>query len=126
MKRIILTAIAALGFAGAALADPVEGTWRSQPGETGGYIHVRIVPCGSEICGVITEVVGNANQSIVGRTIISGMRPQGNGAYRGGRIWAPDQDKTYNAKMSLQGADQLKVEGCIAVFCRAQTWSRLN
>ncbi|NVK07325.1 MAG: DUF2147 domain-containing protein, partial [Marivivens sp.] len=29
MKTLALAAIAALGFAGAALADPLEGTWRT-------------------------------------------------------------------------------------------------
>jgi len=125
MRRTILAAIAILGTAGAAAADPVEGTWRTETGETGGYLHVRIVECDSGICGVITEVVNNENDSIVGRTIISGMEVQGGGAYRGGRIWAPDQDKTYTSKMTLQG-NALKVEGCVAVFCRSQTWTRLN
>jgi uncharacterized protein (DUF2147 family) len=126
MKRFIYTALAALSFGAPAFADPVAGTWRSQPGETGGYIHVRISTCGSGICGVITDVVGNDNTSIVGRTIISNMSADGNGRYSGGRIWAPDNDKTYNSKMTLQNANQLKVEGCVAVFCRSQTWTRLN
>ena len=125
LKRIALAAAAALGVAGPAAADPVHGTWRSQPGETGGYIHVRIGSCGATICGEITEVVGNDNQSIVGRAIIWDMQPQGGGEYRGGRIWAPDQDKTYNSKMSLSG-NRLEVEGCVAVFCRGQTWTRIN
>lgn len=127
MKRLLLTAVAALSLGTAAhAADPAEGTWRSQPGETGGYIHVQIAGCGSNLCGTITEVVGNDNTSIVGRPIIWDMEVRGDGRYRGGRIWAPDQDKTYNAKMTLQGANSLKVEGCVAVFCRAQTWTRLN
>ena len=127
MKRILLAACAALATtATAALADPVEGLWRSQPGETGGYIHVRIAACGAQICGTITEVRGNSNQSIVGRQIISGMNVDGGGKYSGGRIWAPDQDKTYRSKMALQGANQLSVSGCVGPFCRSQTWSRLR
>lgn len=126
MKRLLLTAIAAVFLGSPAVADPVAGNWRSEPGETGGYIHVRIAPCGSGICGVITDVIGNDNTSIVGRTIISNMQADGNGRYSGGRIWAPDNDKTYNSKMTLQGSNQLKVEGCVAVFCRSQTWTRLN
>ncbi|MEL7184660.1 MAG: DUF2147 domain-containing protein, partial [Pseudomonadota bacterium] len=69
----------------------------------------------------------NDNTSIVGRQIIWDMQPQGGGAYGGGRIWAPDQDKTYRSKMSLNG-NRLKVEGCVlgGAICRGQTWSRVN
>lgn len=112
--------------AGAAMADPVVGTWKSQPGETGGYIHVKIAPCGSNICGTITKVVGNDNTSIVGRKIINGMKANGGGKYSGGTIWAPDTDKTYKSKMALSG-NKLKVSGCVAggIICRSQSWTRL-
>ncbi|MEM9794644.1 MAG: DUF2147 domain-containing protein, partial [Pseudomonadota bacterium] len=43
----------------------------------------------------------------------------------GGQIWAPDDDKTYRSNMALDG-DSLKVEGCVAIFCRGQTWTRVN
>ncbi|MEM9795637.1 MAG: DUF2147 domain-containing protein [Pseudomonadota bacterium] len=125
MRRFILTLAAGLGLASAASADPVEGMWRSQPGETGGYVEVQIAPCGSNICGTITNVVGNDNTSIVGKPIIWDMQARGNGNYRGGKIWAPDQDKTYNSKMTLSG-NSLTVEGCVLVICRGQTWTRIN
>ncbi len=126
MKRILATAAAMVMVAGAAMADPVVGTWKSQPGETGGYIHVKIAPCGSNICGTITKVVGNDNTSIVGRKIINGMKANGGGKYSGGTIWAPDTDKTYKSKMALSG-NKLKVSGCVAggIICRSQSWTRL-
>ena len=119
-------AVAALALsAGAALADPVVGTWKSQPGETGGYIHVDIAPCSGKICGTITKVVGNDNTSIVGKPIIWDMANNGNGKYSGGKIWAPDNDKTYRSKMQLNG-NALKVSGCVGPICRGQTWTRLK
>ncbi|WP_308916742.1 DUF2147 domain-containing protein [Jannaschia sp. LMIT008] len=127
MKTTFTTTIAALCLAaGAAFAaDPVEGMWRSQPGETGSTIDVRIAQCGSKLCGTIARLNGAGDPSVVGRRIIWDMQPDGQGGYRNGKIWAPDQDKTYNSKMTLNG-NMLKVEGCIAVFCRGQTWARLN
>ena len=54
MKKIILAAaVAALGTS--ALADPAAGTWQTEPGDTGGYLHVAIAPCGAAICGTIKE-----------------------------------------------------------------------
>ncbi len=126
MKRLFAAAAGLVLVAGSAMADPVHGTWKSQPGESGGYIHVKISACGSSICGKITKVVGNDNTSIVGRSIIKGMKAKGNGSYSGGTIWAPDTDKTFKSKMSLSG-NRLKVSGCVAggLICRSQTWSRL-
>ena len=125
MHRTILGAVAALCLAAAAAADPVEGTWRTQPSDTGATLDVRIAACGGAICGTAVRLNGPGNQAVVGRPIIWDMRAQGGGAYRGGKVWAPDQDKTYNSKMTLSG-DRLKVEGCVLVICRGQTWSRVN
>jgi len=126
MNKIIAAAAGLVMVAGAALAEPATGTWKTQTGESGGFIHVKIAPCGSKICGTITKVVGNDNQSIVGRKIINGMKSNGGGKYSGGTIWAPDVDKTYKSKMTLSG-NKLKVSGCVGggLICRSQTWTRL-
>ncbi|MBB5722782.1 uncharacterized protein (DUF2147 family) [Loktanella ponticola] len=131
MKKILLAAVAAMAMATTATAqEAVYGEWKSQPGETGGYIHVRLGPCGANVCGEITEVVGNDNTSIVGRTIIQNMAPQGGGAYSGGTIWAPDTDKTYKADMTMNGNSSLVVRGCVGICTgltsRSQTWSRIR
>jgi len=126
MKHLIAAAtLAVLGSA--ASADDVLGTWKSAPGETGGFIHVTMSQCGSKICGTIAKVVGNDNTSIVGRQIIANMSPNGGGSYSGGTIWAPDQDKTYKSRMTLSG-NSLEVKGCVlgGAVCRGQTWTRIN
>ena len=58
----ILTAICLI-WATPASTEPALGVWKSEPGETGGYIHVEIMPCENNLCGIITEVVGNDNRS---------------------------------------------------------------
>ena len=126
--RKVTTIFAALVLSatGALAADPAIGMWKSEPGETGGYIHVAITSCGDALCGEIKDVVGNDNRTIIGRDIILGMQSKGNGKYAGGTIWAPDTDKTYSSKMTLKG-DALVVKGCVAVFlCRGQNWTRLK
>lgn len=126
MKKIALVAAAAAMLAaGPALADPVFGNWKSQPGDGGAYIHVKISACGSKVCGKITKVVGKKS-NVVGRSIIKNMKINGGGSYSGGTIWAPDKDKTYASKMELSG-NKLKVSGCVAggLICRGQTWTRL-
>ena len=124
MKKLALIAIIT-AFATPTLADNVFGTWKSEPGDTGGYITVKIQACGGKICGTILEVVGNKNKDPEGKMIIKEMIAKGGGKYSGGTIWAPDTNKTYKSKMKLNG-DNLVVKGCVAFICRGQDWSRLD
>ena len=130
--KTITTALAALVLsAGAAFAsDPVEGMWRTEPGDSGGYLHVSVHGCGNAICGVISKAINaqgevNATYEHLDKRMIWDMRAEGGGRYGGGKIWAPDRGKTYKSKMSLDG-DRLTVEGCVAFVCRAQTWTRVR
>ncbi|PWR03339.1 DUF2147 domain-containing protein [Meridianimarinicoccus roseus] len=120
----------ALGLAaGVAQADPVEGVWQTQPGDDGAFGHVRIAPCGGAICGTLVRAYGGDGKpretETLGRRIVWDMAAEGGGAYGGGKIWAPDRDKTYASKMMLDG-DRLKVSGCVIGICRTQTWARVE
>ncbi|MEL7254905.1 MAG: DUF2147 domain-containing protein [Pseudomonadota bacterium] len=131
MKKIFAAALALMFSTGAGFADPAAGLWRSEPSETGSVLHVRVTPCGADVCGVIQKAVDKNGQTVAnyehqGKTMIWGMKPKGNGAYDGGRIWAADTEKTYKSKMQLLSANQMKVEGCIIGICRGQTWVRLK
>ena len=132
MKHLLISAVLVLGWAGAATADPAEGTWRTAEGEEGGHLLVTIAPCGSNVCGVIAKAFdGNgapsADYEHLGKRIIWDMTSEGGGAYGGGKIWAPDSDKTYRSKMKLNGS-VLEVKGCVAggLVCRGQNWTRVN
>jgi uncharacterized protein (DUF2147 family) len=115
--------------AGAAGADPVTGTWKTQPGDDGNYAFVEITTCGTNICGTMAQAYdakGKAVDSAAdGKPMIWDMKSKGNGTYRGGKIWAPDRDKTYNSRMTLSGST-LEVEGCVLFICRGQTWTRVK
>jgi len=129
MKRVLATVAACL-FALPAAAEPSAGVWKTEPGESGGYLHVSIAPCGAQVCGTILSAFDAsgavaADYAHTGKPIIWDMQARGQGSYRGGKIWAPDSDKTYNSRMSLSG-NALKVEGCVIGICRAQTWTRVR
>ena len=125
MKQLIAAACLTVDGAGMALAEPVTGTWQTETGDGGGYLHVAIAPCGSNICGTIKKVFNSDDTSSEGKPIIWDMKAKGNGSYSGGKIWAPDVDKTYRSKMSLNG-NSLKVSGCVGPIYRGQTWKRVN
>lgn len=129
MKNILALATFAAAFAGQVAAEPVLGTYRTQPGDTGRFAHVEIYRCDADICGVIRKAFDASGNEIksdtVGKRMIWGMQAQGGGKYAKGKIWAPDRDKTYNSRMELSGS-RLTVSGCVLGICRAQTWMRVN
>ena len=128
MRRFALSA-AMIFAATIAFADPVEGVWQTEPDDNGNYGHVEIAPCGPMICGVLIRAFGAGGQpedsDRVGTRLIWDMEAKGEGSYGGGKIYAPDRDKTYRSKMALSG-DRLKVSGCVGPICRGQTWARVK
>ncbi len=128
MKTFVLGAVAALGLAGAALADPVEGTWKTQV-DDGSYAHIRMAPCGSAICGTIARTFnadGEYKSPNIGKTLVIDMVPNGDGSYAG-KVWRPSNDKIYIGKMQLNG-NALALRGCVAggLLCSKQTWNRVQ
>lgn len=128
MKRLALAAVAAVTLAVPAFAaDPVVGTWKTQV-DDGHYAHVKISPCGEQICGTIAEAFdanGPVESENIGKPIVWDMVPQGGGSYKKGKIWQPSTGKIYSSKMTLSG-NSLKVKGCVGPICKGQTWTRLQ
>ena len=118
-------------LAAQAAADPVEGLWKTLPDDNGHYGHVQIAPCGPAICGVLVEAFDGSGAPLdspnIGRQIVWDMQAEGEGTYGGGKVWAPDRDKTYRAKMALSG-NTLAVSGCVlgGAICRSSEWSRVK
>jgi uncharacterized protein (DUF2147 family) len=129
IKQMGLACALIIGTATAALADPVVGTWKTQPGDDGAYGYVTVSKCGADICGVIAKAFNGNGQQIesanLGKRMLWNMSAKGDGTYAGGKIWAPDRNKTYNSRMTLSG-NRLEVKGCVLGICRGQTWTRVN
>ncbi|MEX2519272.1 MAG: DUF2147 domain-containing protein [Paracoccaceae bacterium] len=116
-------------FAYAAAAD-ANGRWKTETSGEGKYLVVEIGPCGDKTCGVIVDArnisgASNPDYEHLGRNIISDMVQDGPNTWEDGKIWAPDDDKTYSAEMELKG-DVLAVEGCVVIICRGQDWTRVE
>lgn len=134
LKTLALTA-AALAFASAAAAAPVEGLWRT---ETKGGV-VRIAPCGVQLCGTLEDApdlqknpgakdeknrdASKRNRALKGVKLLDGFSG-GPERWTGGTIYNPEDGRTYRSELALDGADVLKVKGCFGPLCRTQTWTR--
>ena len=129
MKKIMMTTVAAIVFAGAALADPLEGLWQTAADDNGNFGHIQVAPCGAALCGTLVKSFDAGGNEIAsdftGRNIISETVARGGGEYRG-KVYAPDRDKTYNSRLQLSGSS-LSVSGCVLGICRdGGTWTRVQ
>jgi len=111
-RKTVWAAGLTMALASAAVAaEPIEGNWKTASGET-----AAIAKCGQAFC--VTLKTGKFAGKQIGR-----MDGQGND-YKG-EITDPENDKTYAGTGAVTG-NSLKMKGCVlAVFCKAQTWTRL-
>ena len=110
----------------------VEGVWKTEANEQGGYLEVTVAPCASDdskICGKISKAYNKDGEDSsypnLGKPIIENMSMDDETSFSGGTIWDPEKDKTYKSKMTLQG-DELDVDGCVAIICDGQAWQRVK
>jgi uncharacterized protein (DUF2147 family) len=114
MLRTIAVTLSAIALmAGAAIADPIEGNWKTKIGDT-----AAIGGCGGAFC--ITLKTGEYAGKMIGK-----MTATGGGSYEG-EITKPQNGKTYSGKARLSG-NSLKLSGCVfgGLICESQTWTRL-
>lgn len=113
-------------------ATPVAGRWLTEAGNA----VVTIGACGNATCGRITKLIkgppsgppvdrNNPDPALRGRpleglTILTGFTDAGDD-WRG-RIYDPKSGKTYKSILKREADGGLKVQGCIAFFCRTQKW----
>jgi uncharacterized protein (DUF2147 family) len=128
----------ALSTAQAATGDEIQGTWLSADGGA----KVKINSCGGGICANIVwlrEPIDsgtgkpktdkhNPNEArrsrpMLGLQVMSGMKPDGDKRWAG-TIYNADDGKTYRSKVTLLSPTQVKVEGCVLVFCQGETWTK--
>jgi len=112
LRRMIVTLGLTALMIGAALADPIEGNWKTRDGDT-----AAIGGCGGAFC--ITLKTGEYAGRKIGK-----MSASGDGNYEG-EITKPSNGKTYSGKAKLTG-NSLKLSGCVlgGLICESQTWTR--
>ena len=131
MKTLITAAALTFGMAGAAFAaDPIVGTWQTIKDDNGNYGQIKVVECGSKICGTLIKSFDSSGKAFKsenqGRKLIWDMNADGGGKYSGGKVFSPDRGKTYNGKLVLSG-NSLNVKGCVLGVCRSGgSWKRVK
>src|SRR6516165_7214970 len=130
-----------INLAGTASAADAIGTWYT--GDKEGQ--VRIVNCGGALCGTLIWLKepndpatgrpktdkNNADASkqsrpLLGVPIVLGMKSSGPGQWTGD-VYNASDGKTYSGSFTLTGPNSADLKGCVlSVFCKSQTWTRVN
>lgn len=127
----VLTALVATGTA-TAFAGDATGVWLRASGSA----KIRIAKCGDALCGTVVwereprkdvhnPDASKRNDPIVGRRVLLGLKPAGDERWKG-EVYNAEDGKTYTGYVTLVGADQLKLQGCVlgGLICKSDTWSR--
>lgn len=118
--------------------NDVVGRWKT---ETRGGI-VEIQRCGQSICGrlvsseklrsqpdlkdINNKDAAQRSRPLKGLLMLSGFS-WNDGAWSGGKIYNAEDGRTYGAKITSTGPNELKLRGCVFVpLCKTQTWTRLR
>lgn len=129
-----------------ALANPMSpvGTWNTIDDATNKpKSQVRIAEKDGVFFGTVEKIVDPAKQDskcdecanddprkgkqVIGMTILTGLKKEGDNVYGGGRILDPNNGKTYNAKVTvIDGGKKLEMRGSILFIGRTQTWIRVD
>jgi uncharacterized protein (DUF2147 family) len=129
-----------MAYPSLASAQDITGVWLTDDGE--GAIEIR--PCGEQRCGRIAwmkEPKGPdgkpptdtnnpdpnlRSRRICGLQIINGLKAQADGNWADGRVYNPDDGKTYGMKIRREGADIVKAHGYLGfeLFGKTQEWRR--
>ena len=143
LSRLCVTTFAA-GVTLAAFAQSMSpvGLWQTIDDETKkAKSFVRITEKDGVISGAIEKIVDPAKQDskcdecasddprkgkpVIGMTILSDLKKEGDNVYGGGKILDPNNGKVYNAKVTvIEGGKKLEMRGSILFFGRTQTWIR--
>lgn len=132
MRANVFMALLLAAAAAAGSEAGVNGVWKTAENDAGGYLEVTVAACDSDAaltCGTITSAFTasgpDPDYQYLGRPIVWDMSTANGQRFAGGKIWDPEDDKTYSSKMQLNG-DELDVKGCIAFVCSGQAWTRVR
>lgn len=137
MRKLFAAAAAAIcavsSFAGTADAQTGQptGVWRN-PRNT---VHVRIQPCGRDMCGTVVWASARAQQkaraagtpNLIGAQLFRRLQRQDAGSWQG-RVFVPDLQRTVPGRLRVRGPNAVEASGCVAggLICRSQTWTRVS
>jgi uncharacterized protein (DUF2147 family) len=141
IRHLAAPALVALLAMPANAMPAIDGRWLTP----GGKSIVEIAPCNNgKRCGRIAWLRDHApdggllrdaenhdpalrHRPVLGIELLAGFRSTPAGVWRGGRIYNPEDGRTYSAQLRRTDSRTLEVKGCaLSIFCRTQQWTLVN
>lgn len=146
LARRLAVALAASALSAAATAEILSpvGAWTTIDDETKQPKSVvRITEKDGVFSGTVVKIFDPAKQDskcddcagddprkgkpVIGMTILTGLKHNGESVYAGGTILDPANGKTYNAEVTvIEGGKKLEMRGSVLFIGRTQTWVRAD
>jgi len=131
LRKSAMLLLAAALPATASPQATLAGQWKNPKGS----VVVRLGPCGDAICGIVVDASAHAKDTarkggtpnLVGTRILSGLRPNGDGTFRG-QAFDPKRNIHAPATLRLIDRDALLIQGCafLGLVCKEQRWTRVS
>ncbi len=136
IHRIALALVALIAVPSMAAAPAsLSGRWKTDDGKG----IVAMTKCGATMCGRIAELLikepaggqrdernpdkAKRGRMVEGLQIYWDLVPHGDGWK--GEGYSPEDGRYYKAHLRVKG-NKLTMKGCVAVFCRTVTWTRVG
>jgi len=118
----------------AAAPASITGRWKTDDGKG----IVAMAPCGAKMCGRIERLLikqpaggqldernpdkAKRDRKVTGLQIYWDLAPHGDGWK--GEGYSPEDGRYYKAHLRVKG-NKMTMKGCVSVFCRTVTWTRV-
>ena len=133
--KSVIVLLAAAGALSAGLPASAQdqftyGVWRNPKNS----VHVEIKPCGGgRACGFVVWANADAQAdarkggtpNLVGLQLLRDFALQKNGSWKG-KVFVPDLNMTLGGTADFPDATTMKAKGCLLMFCKSQTWRRVD
>lgn len=144
LRTLIAVFAAALTLAAQAQSMSPVGLWQTIDDETKKpKSYVRISEKDGVVSGTIERIVDPAKQDskceecaaddprhgkpVLGMTILTGLKKEGEAVWGGGKVLDPNNGKVYAAKLTvIDGGRKLEMRGSVLFIGRTQTWIRVE
>jgi len=130
MKRSMIL-VASLLLAAPASAQAIEGQWTNYKKN----VVVEVERCGAAYCGRVVRASPKAQEKarkggtprLVGTQILTGLKPIGDGRYRG-RAFVPKRNIHATATVRQLNDNVMQVSGCVlgGLLCDNEKWTRVT
>jgi uncharacterized protein (DUF2147 family) len=139
LSTMLFVAFQLLFGPGSVTAAEVTGSWQASNGDA----TVKVTRCGAFLCAEIIALKEpidpdtgrplldknnvdetKRSRTVVGLQLFLAAKPSGENLWRG-KVYNPDDGKTYDATMSFDGA-HVTVTGCVmgGLICDSDIWQR--